>query len=176
MADAQFAPVIFGIKPSNLLIIDKRYARALKLLIENTGLKARCLEHQSGRQVWFLFREEKLQKQLQDEERRSFIENYGYTADMDMEAMLRLLARRFRQYKSGLIDFPHELGIFLGYPLGDVKGFIENKGKNCLYVGYWKVYENEQQARETFQLYERVRQKALDMVHQGYILSGVMAA
>ena len=37
-AAEQCAPVIFGIKPSNLLIIDQCYAKALKSLVETTGL------------------------------------------------------------------------------------------------------------------------------------------
>ena len=44
-AAEQCAPVIFGIKPSNLLIIDQCYAKALKSLVETTGLKVRCFEH-----------------------------------------------------------------------------------------------------------------------------------
>lgn len=39
-------------------------------------------------------------------------------------------------------DFPHEMGILLGYPVEDVEGFIINNGKNELYTGYWKVYDN----------------------------------
>ena len=37
-------------------------------------------------------------------------------------------------------EFPHEIGVFLGYPLADVIGFIENRGKNFTACGYWKVY------------------------------------
>ena len=46
-AAEQCAPVIFGIKPSNLLIIDQCYAKALKSLVETTGLKVRCFEHRA---------------------------------------------------------------------------------------------------------------------------------
>ena len=38
------------------------------------------------------------------------------------------------------MKFPHEIGIFLGYPLADVAGFIRNKGRNCKCIGTWKVY------------------------------------
>ena len=38
--------------------------------------------------------------------------------------------------------FPHEVGLFLGYPLDDVTGFIEQKGKNYKCCGIWKVYGN----------------------------------
>ena len=51
-AAEQCAPVIFGIKPSNLLIIDQCYAKALKSLVETTGLKVRCFEHRTEKQVY----------------------------------------------------------------------------------------------------------------------------
>ncbi len=167
LAAGQCAPVIFHIKPSNLLIIEEKYARALKSLIMATGLKARCFDHSSGKQVWFLFREDALREYLSDAANREFIAGFGYDEEMDLEDMLKFAAKRFRMYKCGKLDFPHEMGIFLGYPLGDVKGFIEHKGRNYLCTGYWKVYENEQQARETFQLYAKVKQLATDMVQKG---------
>ena len=36
--------------------------------------------------------------------------------------------------------FPHEMGVLLGYPVEDVRGFMEQNGQNALYQGYWKVY------------------------------------
>ena len=72
-AAEQCAPVIFGIKPSNLLIIDQCYAKALKSLVETTGLKVRCFEHRAEKQVWFMFREEPLYRQLADPDNMSFM-------------------------------------------------------------------------------------------------------
>lgn len=46
-------------------------------------------------------------------------------------------------------DFPHEIGVFLGYPLGDVVGFIENRGKNFTCCGCWKSYGDRMQHRST---------------------------
>ena len=50
--------------------------------------------------------------------------------------------------------FPHEIGLFLGYPLGDVAGFIRNRGKNCKCSGCWKVYCNELEAQKRFARYK----------------------
>ena len=72
-AAEQCAPVIFGIKPPNLLIIEQSYAKALKSLVETTGLKVRCFEHREERQVWFMFREEPLYRQLMDPDNRGFM-------------------------------------------------------------------------------------------------------
>lgn len=52
---------------------------------------------------------------------------------------------------------------FLGYPLADVIGFIDHKGRDCKCCGIWKVYCNENEARKVFcrlekctQVYQRV--------------------
>ena len=52
---------------------------------------------------------------------------------------------------------PHEVGLFLGYPLADVVGFIENEGKNCKCAGCWKVYGNEAAARRRFAQFKACR-------------------
>ena len=54
-------------------------------------------------------------------------------------------------------EFPHEIGIFLGYPLEDVDGFITHQGENCKLCGCWKVYGNVEQASRTFANYEKCR-------------------
>jgi hypothetical protein len=52
-------------------------------------------------------------------------------------------------------DFPHEIGIFLNYPLEDVKGFITSPNSGVKCVGYWKVYEDEEAKKKTFELYDK---------------------
>ncbi len=173
MAAQQCAPVIFGIKPSNLLIIDRETAHVLKMLIDATGLKIRCLSPHTEKQVWFLFRDASLDTLLKDEDNRLFIESYGYHRDMTRDEMLVRLCSRFQAYKRGETGFPHELGIFLGYPLYDVRGFIENNGKNYLCSGYWKVYANEKEAKRVFRRYENVRNYALTLARQGIGFAGV---
>ena len=51
---------------------------------------------------------------------------------------------------SNEMRFPHEIGIFLGYPLADVTGFINNKGRNCKCIGTWKVYGDASSASKAF--------------------------
>ena len=52
-------------------------------------------------------------------------------------------------------DFPHEIGVFLGYPLADVIGFIQNRGKNFTACGYWKVYTDPTAAQAEFDRYKK---------------------
>ncbi|MBQ1622512.1 MAG: DUF3793 family protein, partial [Selenomonas sp.] len=44
-------------------------------------------------------------------------------------------------------------GLFLGYPPGDVAGFIEHRGQRFALSGYWKVYGDEAEARALFARY-----------------------
>ena len=63
--------------------------------------------------------------------------------------------------------FPHEMGLLLGYPLDDVTGFIEQKGKNYLYAGYWKVYTNMGEKICLFQAFEEAKEALIQAVARG---------
>ena len=52
-------------------------------------------------------------------------------------------------------DFPHEIGLFLGYPPEDVRGFIENHAEGYKFVGCWKVYGDEKSAKKQFARYKK---------------------
>ena len=47
---------------------------------------------------------------------------------------------------------------FLGYPVEDVRGFIEHQGRDYLCTGYWKVYENLEQKQQLFQRFEYAKE------------------
>ena len=59
----------------------------------------------------------------------------------------------------------------LGYPLADVEGFMENNGENFLCSGYWKVYANAEEAKRTFQLYDKARRGLAELTGQGLEVS-----
>ena len=67
-------------------------------------------------------------------------------------------ARCIRELRHRLKDsteFPHEIGLFLGYPPEDVRGFILHKGNCCKYSGCWKVYGNEEKAAKEFAKFKK---------------------
>lgn len=70
-------------------------------------------------------------------------EGYDYSS---VEEAVKILQNKLQMYET----FPHEIGLFLGYPEEDVQGFIENQGKNCKCCGCWKVYCNECDAQKMF--------------------------
>lgn len=81
-----------------------------------------------------------------------FLFSYGYDIT-NIQACIERLNKRICESE----NFPHEIGLFLGYPLGDVTGFIENKGKNSLYTGFWKVYCNKNETLKTFEKYKKCK-------------------
>lgn len=87
-----------------------------------------------------------LQRDLNKSGVGEFLSEYGY-ACVDAAYCVSRLKMRLNCGDG----FPHEIGIFLGYPLGDVTGFIKNAGQNSLCSGCWKVYCNECEAMKTFQ-------------------------
>lgn len=100
----------------------------------------------------YVYRRRALEAELQRPETQQFLSKYGYiqfSADACLE--------RLRQRLEASEEFPHEIGVFLGYPLGDVKEFIRNKGKNSKCTGCWKVYCDECEARKIFARYEKCR-------------------
>ena len=70
---------------------------------------------------------------------------------MDIDSVLAHLKERLSINE----EFPHEIGVFLGYPLEDVMGFIHHNGKNFQLSGMWKVYGNKEDAEEKFGKYKK---------------------
>ena len=129
----------------------KRKGITFDILSENVGVNKALI---------YVYRRAVLEKILNRDEIRSFLLNHGYLIDdneivggVNCENIILQLKKKFEK----LNQFPHEIGIFLGYPIGDVKGFIENHGCNCKCTGYWKVYCNEEEATKTFRKYKKCR-------------------
>lgn len=154
----QCAPVLAGVKSSNMLVLENKHLRDVVKTLEGTGLSWRCLYAGEEKNIWLIYRGDALEKELFTDEVMTFLGEYGYK-EKSLTEMLVRLGKRFRQYRNTKeIPFPHEMGAFLGYPIADVKGFIKFEGKNYLYSGYWKVYENVEERKHLFETYEQVQQ------------------
>lgn len=67
-------------------------------------------------------------------------------------------------------EFPHEIGLFLGYPPEDVQGFMENKAARHKLAGCWKVYGDVDAAQQTFARYKKCTRVYLDQWRRGATL------
>ena len=115
-----------------------------------------------------------LRESLRQPERRAFLQARGYPVSMGTGRLLDELSRRMRSAKAG--GFPHEIGLFLGYPLEDVTGFIAAGGAEYRCSGCWKVYGDVEQAQHLFRRYAACRKRYLAMASSGLTLGEMLAA
>lgn len=170
----QCAPVLKGIKTSNIVTAYKGAWKVLKSELKDTGII--CIPLFSGKktEVILLYRYQRLVSLLTDKRVQEFLRAQGYEK-MDVASVILELRRRYTSYSLEQSEFPHELGIILDYPILDVEGFIENNGGNYLFSGYWKVYHNPARAKALFASYDRAREAAMEQIMKGYTLMEVAA-
>lgn len=168
----QCAPVLTNRKISNLLIIKNGCLCQLGELLSRSIISYYVLYVQAEKSIVLLYNREKLESYISDVEIHCFFMDCGYQ-EFELTAMFRKLRERYQNYKKyrGIQgkqkEYPHEIGVLLGYPLEDVKGFIENHGKNSLYTGYWKVYHHVSQKKALFVQYEEAKATLMELVKRG---------
>lgn len=150
------SPTLAGIKVGNLVsckFTDKdEFLESIREKNKNfssKGLFFKVLRLQGNCALVYVYRVKQLVELLRREDIQNFLSEYGYS-DFDIVSAFDILENHLIKE-----DFPHEIGVFLGYPLEDVKGFIENKGENSLCVGHWKAYTNEEDAKKIFAKFKK---------------------
>jgi len=156
------APVIDGLKCGHLLNLSRRgqnlssaWNATKDELAARFGVEFLEVAQRSERSslLILIYDRERLLAAIDGEETRDFLRTCGYNCDVPGDAWIDGAFRRLvERFERGV---PHEVGVFLGYPLEDVRGFIENEGRNAKCAGYWKVYGDERAARRTFRAYRR---------------------
>ena len=166
------APALAGIKPADLISfrpaapgeedLPARYDR----LLAPRGIRVRELCRCSRRRLLLVYRPGRLEGWLAQPRVRAILTGAGYPPEGDLEALLEALARRLGEEG----PFPHEVGLFLGYPPEDVEGFCRNGGRNYKLCGPWKVYGRVEEAQARFQAFHRCRAALCRRVEEGRTL------
>lgn len=146
------APTLAGLKTGNLFpcaFQDRqtflKTMQETNLVLVPRGLRLLPLRLEANKALLYLFRPSSLSRDLSRDQARDILCQAGY-ADAEYRTCLRELTRRLRARE----DFPHEIGLFLGYPPEDVQGFIRHGGKCAKCSGCWKVYGDEEAAQARF--------------------------
>ena len=163
------APALAGVKPSNLFTLHfsegRPEARELREAAESLlvcGVKTEILCECERYALVLVYREELLAAAM-GPEAEDFLADYGYKRGLTLAEKIARL--RPRLGKCG--EFPHEIGIFLGYPVEDVRGFIANEGRNFKACGAWKVYGDGERAAGLFESYRRCTEYFCAMIERG---------
>lgn len=171
---AHGAPTLARLKTGNLFNLACPCAEhlageiaALAPTLRQKGVELTVLREKDGRFLLYLYRPQALNAALADPETARFLSGYGYPAGCGVEEALSLLRRRIGQSE----EFPHEIGVFLGYPLTDIVGFIRHEGRNCLCCGCWKVYSEPERAQMLFARYRKCTEAYTRLFAAGISLS-----
>lgn len=140
------------IKPASLFTVkeeDKKILAYFAAKFRAKGFVFVCMRHMNGRVLFYVYHIGALEKLLRCPLNRKFLEERGYPCESAAQSV-KLLKERMQ---GG--TFPHEIGIFLGYPLEDVQGFIDEPTAKTGLCGYWKVYTDLDEKQKIFERFKR---------------------
>ncbi len=147
------APLLAGLKTASLFVTSISNFDEVVSVLKGSGVEILVLCKRKGKITLLLFDRAKLESYLNKNMNASFMRKMGYRTT-DVDQVLEEFCNRYRQYLNEKMDFPHEMGIILGYPLEDVNGFMCNEGRNYILSGYWKVYDKPTDACRIFKEYD----------------------
>ena len=129
--------------------------RAYERALPDYGIWMRVLYRTERRVYLLVWRLPLLAGALDDAQGIAILRECGYRGTSVRE-LVRELRRRLVAYYLSLggpgasLEFPHEIGVFLGYPADDVRSFMAGKRPVC--IGAWNAYGDEQAARRRFRM------------------------
>lgn len=170
------SPTLAGLKTGNIFSCDFASRRELtdsirrwnKMLVKK-GLRMLPLRCQDHRALIYVFRPSYLSRDLGRRTASRLLSERGYCFDSQAKCIMQLM-RRLDESE----EFPHEIGLFLGYPPEDVRGFIENRAGDCKCVGTWKVYGDVEKAKQLFAAYKACTASYCAALRRGRSLEGLV--
>ena len=170
------APTFAGLKTRNLFRISyadievfREELRRLNGILKKKGLRAVPVRMTAEFALVYLYRPDFLKRDLGSEEATCLLKSLGYEPQ-SVNRSVAFLARMMREKEA----FPHEIGLFLGYPPEDVLGFMKSSREGVKCVGCWKVYGDEARARAAFWRFQRCREVFEENVQRGRKLEALI--
>lgn len=163
------SPTLAGLKTGNLFscpyeskAVLAKEIRRLNVLLSKKGLRILPLKYSEKKALIYIYRPALLKEDLLRSEAADLLIDHGYPRESPDHCVVRLVDRL--QETSG---FPHEIGLFLGYPPEDVLGFIENNAQHAKYIGDWKVYGDAEKAQTLFAAYHQCTDNYIHLLTTG---------
>lgn len=132
------APTLADLKIASLICIPKsvcgeeyeQIVSAYNDCYNGKGVYFRTLCICNRRRLLYVYRPCRVRAYLASPAAAAFLVECGFAREASLEEKLSLLADRFTSSNA----FPHELGLFLGYPTADVEAFIVHGGSRKSFV------------------------------------------
>ncbi len=181
-----FIPRAFGLKVSreHKMYNARKIVAYYKNVLEKYGFCLRVCAEYDDRICLFAYRPKLLKSVLSRFCISEVLHQHGYTGytlDQYVDELIERLAfyhadrgaksvpvcMANRSNAPELAPFPHEIGLFLGYPVEDVVSFIASAGAQSVSVGQWKVYHNNDRAQKQFEVMKRWEDELLNRFNTG---------
>lgn len=141
------SPVMMKVKPAMLVRISncfkvkdfqayEVFCSHQQAILDTLALDYMIMKN-NGKDMQVMFYDpETLSNVLAVDDKKKFLKTMGYDCNLTTREYLEELRSRFTSQ-----EFPHEIGIFLGYPLKDVKGFINDYDSGfSVTQGRWRIF------------------------------------
>lgn len=166
------AEVLAGVKPANLLRISNRsypcgrnmyqlWKSYGQQLLDDTPLVAIDMCSDDSGALLLLYSPQLLQRRLISRTASTFLTSLNYDKVENLESTLQQLRHRF-------IDnaIPHEIGVFLGYPLKDVAAFMGRTDLPATRQRLWKIYGHSRRSEALADLYQQQQNNVATQLRQ----------
>jgi hypothetical protein len=159
--------VLAGVKPANLISIVNRTRpcgrnlyqiwqhHQTELTTHLNKLNIIVLKSRSQALLLLCFNNDHLERHLAHVGIRSMLQKAGYKNGASCEELVTELCCRIDMDDS----FPHEIGLFIGYPAKDVAAFMGMVNLPFACQGLWRIYGNPTQSLELAERYRCCRQR-----------------
>lgn len=153
----RLGPTILGVKPAELLNIRingdlDKCKKCINNYPQINYLQIKKLEKVPRMQVLF-FHKNTLEKTLTEKVNKDFLIGLGYPRIFTRESYLNILKERLNSEQ-----FPHEIGVFLGYPLKDVLGYMGKYPWKLVRIKGWRYYGSEKLSRLYYEKFKKSKE------------------
>lgn len=173
----QCSPTLAGIKTGNLFACSFKNGDELRATVRRfnrilvpKGVRMIPLRFENGKAMIYVYRPIRLAADLNAAGARMILSGKAYP----IGSPDRCIAELMRRLKSDE-GFPHEIGLFLGYPAEDVDGFIRCKARSFKSVGAWKVYGDVAAAHDEFIKFKECRSAFQEAYSNGQSMDSLIA-
>lgn len=168
------APVMLKVRPAVLLRLTTKCVKSNAFrhydqfclhqeeIISKIGTDFMIMQNNgSDIQVMFFDRTE-LKRTLGQTKIKEYLRECGYDITASPDECLAELRQRFCK-----AEFPHEIGLFLGYPLKDVRGFIEKRNEAMSFPrALWRIFGDPAESLRRMRMYRFAEDMARVIIGQ----------
>ena len=161
-------PVLVGSKPAELISLPKydcqliNKVEKIEKYIDNCQrISYKILAYKNTSIKVLFYNPMSLDYHLSENRNMKFLKSVGYPNEYNLKAYLEFLIKKI---EDGFI--PSEIGVFLGYPLKDIIGFIGHPSLKLTKVNGWRVYGDPRLSDRKLKEFSDAKDKIRNMLSQ----------